>query len=56
VFSPGEHPLAELAAAANAETLIVVDQLEEAFTLCRDEMSVAPSSTPCSTPPIAERS
>jgi WD40 repeat protein/class 3 adenylate cyclase len=35
VFSPGEHPLAELAAAA--DRLIVVDQLEEVFTLCRDE-------------------
>jgi WD40 repeat protein/class 3 adenylate cyclase len=35
VFSPGEHPLAELAAAA--DPLIVVDQLEEAFTLCRGE-------------------
>jgi WD40 repeat protein/class 3 adenylate cyclase len=35
-FSPGEHPLAALAAAAEAR-LIVVDQFEEAFTLCRDE-------------------
>ena len=32
----GEHPLAELAAAADAG-LIVVDQFEEVFTLCRDE-------------------
>jgi WD40 repeat protein/class 3 adenylate cyclase len=36
LFSPGEHPLAELAAAEGAD-LLVVDQFEEAFTLCRDE-------------------
>jgi WD40 repeat protein/class 3 adenylate cyclase len=36
VFSPGERPLAELTAAGEAR-LIVVDQFEEVFTLCRDE-------------------
>jgi class 3 adenylate cyclase len=36
LFSPGEHPLAELAAAGDAD-LLVVDQFEEVFTLCRDE-------------------
>ena len=36
VFSPGEHPAAELASAAHAR-LIVVDQFEEVFTLCRDQ-------------------
>ena len=36
LFSPGEHPLAELAAAGDAN-LLVVDQFEEVFTLCRDE-------------------
>ncbi len=36
LFSPGEHPLAELAAAGEAD-LLVVDQFEEVFTLCRDE-------------------
>jgi WD40 repeat protein/class 3 adenylate cyclase len=36
LFSPGEHPLAELAAAEDAD-LLVVDQFEEVFTLCRDE-------------------
>ncbi len=36
LFSPGEHPLAELAAARDSG-LLVVDQFEEVFTLCRDE-------------------
>jgi WD40 repeat protein/class 3 adenylate cyclase len=36
IFSPGEHPLAGLAAAGDAG-LLVVDQFEEVFTLCRDE-------------------
>jgi WD40 repeat protein/class 3 adenylate cyclase len=36
LFSPGEHPLAELAAAGDTG-LLVVDQFEEVFTLCRDE-------------------
>jgi class 3 adenylate cyclase len=36
ILSPGQHPLAELAAAAEP-TLLVVDQFEELFTLCRDE-------------------
>jgi WD40 repeat protein/class 3 adenylate cyclase len=36
IFSPGEHPLAELAAAGDGD-LLVVDQFEEVFTLCRDE-------------------
>jgi Novel STAND NTPase 1 len=36
LFSPGEHPLAELAPARDAG-LLVIDQFEEAFTLCRDE-------------------
>jgi WD40 repeat protein/class 3 adenylate cyclase/energy-coupling factor transporter ATP-binding protein EcfA2 len=35
LFSPGSHPAAQLAEAGEA-TLIVVDQFEEAFTLCRD--------------------
>jgi hypothetical protein len=41
VIRPGEHPLEELAQARRggkgARLLLVVDQLEEAFTLCRDE-------------------
>jgi class 3 adenylate cyclase/WD40 repeat protein len=36
IFSPGAHPLAELAARREAP-LLVVDQFEEVFTLCRDE-------------------
>jgi WD40 repeat protein len=36
LFSPGEHPLSEVAAAEDAD-LLVVDQFEEVFTLCRDE-------------------
>ena len=36
IFSPGAHPLAELAAAEEA-TFLVVDQFEEVFTLCHDE-------------------
>jgi WD40 repeat protein/class 3 adenylate cyclase len=36
LFSPGEHPLAELALAGDSR-LVVVDQFEEVFTLCRDE-------------------
>jgi WD40 repeat protein/class 3 adenylate cyclase len=36
IFSPGEHPLAELAVAGDAD-LLVVDQFEEVFTLCRNE-------------------
>ena len=41
VFRPGEHPLDELAQArrdrSGARVLLVVDQLEEVFTLCHDE-------------------
>jgi Novel STAND NTPase 1/Protein kinase domain/AAA ATPase domain len=41
VIRPGEHPLDELARArrgsSGASLLLVVDQLEEVFTLCRDE-------------------
>jgi hypothetical protein len=40
VIRPGEHPLAELEAArsrATGTTLLVVDQLEEVFTTCRDD-------------------
>jgi WD40 repeat protein/class 3 adenylate cyclase len=36
VLTPGEHPLTELARAAGAG-LVVIDQFEEVFTLCRDE-------------------
>jgi WD40 repeat protein/class 3 adenylate cyclase/energy-coupling factor transporter ATP-binding protein EcfA2 len=36
VFSPGERPLAQLTAVGDAR-LLVVDQFEEVFTLCRDE-------------------
>ena len=36
IFSPGGHPLAQLAEAGDA-SLLVVDQFEEVFTLCRDE-------------------
>ena len=36
IFSPGAHPMAELAGAGDA-MLLVVDQFEEVFTLCRDE-------------------
>ena len=36
MFSPGAHPLVQLQAAGEA-SLLVVDQFEEAFTLCRDE-------------------
>jgi class 3 adenylate cyclase/WD40 repeat protein/energy-coupling factor transporter ATP-binding protein EcfA2 len=36
IFSPGAHPLAQLAQAGGA-SLLVVDQFEEIFTLCRDE-------------------
>jgi WD40 repeat protein/class 3 adenylate cyclase len=36
VFTPGQHPLAELARADKAD-LLVVDQFEEVFTLCGDE-------------------
>jgi WD40 repeat protein/class 3 adenylate cyclase len=36
IFTPGAHPLAQLAGAADV-TLLVVDQFEELFTLCRDE-------------------
>ena len=36
LLSPGARPLAALAAAGDAR-LLVVDQFEEAFTLCRDE-------------------
>ena len=41
VIRPGEHPLDELARARRGrgreKLLLVVDQLEEVFTLCRDE-------------------
>jgi WD40 repeat protein/class 3 adenylate cyclase/energy-coupling factor transporter ATP-binding protein EcfA2 len=36
IFSPGSHPLAQLAGARDA-SLLVVDQFEEVFTLCREE-------------------
>jgi WD40 repeat protein/class 3 adenylate cyclase len=36
VFTPGEHPLDALRAAGESE-LLVVDQFEEVFTLCRDD-------------------
>jgi WD40 repeat protein/class 3 adenylate cyclase/energy-coupling factor transporter ATP-binding protein EcfA2 len=36
IFSPGAHPLAQLAG-TGAASLLVVDQFEEVFTLCRDE-------------------
>ena len=36
IFSPGANPLRQLASAENA-SLLVVDQFEEVFTLCRDE-------------------
>jgi WD40 repeat protein/class 3 adenylate cyclase len=36
LFSPGEHPLSALAAVGDGD-LLVVDQFEEVFTLCRDE-------------------
>ena len=36
IFTPGSSPLARLASARGA-TLLVVDQFEEVFTLCRDE-------------------
>ncbi len=36
IFSPGAHPLAQLPDTGDA-TLLVVDQFEEVFTLCRDE-------------------
>jgi class 3 adenylate cyclase len=36
LFSPGEHPLAALAVEGDS-ALVVVDQFEEVFTLCRDE-------------------
>jgi len=37
IFTPGAHPLAQLDAPHEA-SLLVVDQLEEVFTLCRDEV------------------
>ena len=36
IFSPGPHPLGQLTGARDA-SLLVVDQFEEVFTLCRDE-------------------
>jgi WD40 repeat protein/class 3 adenylate cyclase len=36
IFAPGANPLAQLAQAKDA-SLLVVDQFEEVFTLCRDE-------------------
>jgi WD40 repeat protein/class 3 adenylate cyclase len=36
VLTPGEHPLDALRAAGESE-LVVVDQFEEVFTLCRDD-------------------
>jgi WD40 repeat protein/class 3 adenylate cyclase len=36
IFSPGSHPLSQVAGARDA-SLLVVDQFEEVFTLCRDE-------------------
>jgi WD40 repeat protein/class 3 adenylate cyclase/energy-coupling factor transporter ATP-binding protein EcfA2 len=36
IIEPGEHPLRKIADTQNAD-VIVVDQFEEVFTLCRDE-------------------
>jgi WD40 repeat protein len=36
IFSPGAHPLTQLADARSA-SLLIVDQFEEVFTLCRDD-------------------
>jgi WD40 repeat protein/class 3 adenylate cyclase len=36
IIEPGEHPLQQLARARDAE-LVVADQFEEVFTLCRDD-------------------
>ncbi len=36
IIEPGEHPLAKVAGTQDAD-LLVVDQFEEVFTLCRDE-------------------
>jgi WD40 repeat protein/class 3 adenylate cyclase len=36
IVSPGAHPLEQVASVGDA-TLLVVDQFEEVFTLCRDE-------------------
>jgi WD40 repeat protein/class 3 adenylate cyclase/energy-coupling factor transporter ATP-binding protein EcfA2 len=36
IIEPGEHPLQKLARTQDAD-LVVVDQFEEVFTLCRDE-------------------
>lgn len=36
VFTPGEHPVARLAEQAIRGQLVVVDQFEEAYTLCAD--------------------
>lgn len=36
IIEPGEHPLRKLARTRDAD-LVVVDQFEEVFTLCRDE-------------------
>src|SRR5438445_230138 len=40
IFAPGTHPLAQLDDAREAP-LLVVDQFEEVFTLCRDEERAA---------------
>jgi class 3 adenylate cyclase/energy-coupling factor transporter ATP-binding protein EcfA2 len=40
IFAPGVHPLAQLDGAHEA-SLVVVDQFEEVFTLCRDEQERA---------------
>ena len=36
VFTPGEHPMDALRAATAPDAVLVVDQLEEVVTLCRD--------------------
>ncbi|HEY7004743.1 MAG TPA: adenylate/guanylate cyclase domain-containing protein [Gaiellaceae bacterium] len=37
IIEPGDHPLEQLALTGDAD-LVVVDQFEEVFTLCRDEV------------------
>jgi ABC-type branched-subunit amino acid transport system ATPase component len=65
VIRPGEHPLAELERARTRGTgsrhLLVVDQLEEVFTICRDEderaafLDALIASTPGETLVVAAR-
>jgi hypothetical protein len=57
VIRPGEHPLAELDAArsgATGTTLLVVDQLEEVFTICRDHDERAAFLDALTAPPPGE--